>query len=99
MNKENIIFIYPKLFTFIKTEKILESEFNLISIKQNWSNKIILPFNFFIQFFFLIFSLHKSNIILVSFLILVFFSALFGRMFNKKVSIVYMEQIVFLSLR
>ena len=90
MNKENIIFIYPKLFTFIKTEiKILESEFNLISIKQNWSNKIILPFNFFIQFFFLIFNLHKSNIILVSFGgYWSFFPALFGRMFNKKVAIV-----------
>ena len=90
MKKENIIFIYPKLFTFIKTEiKILESEFNVISIKQNWSNKIILPFNFIIQFFFfLIFNLHKSNIILVSFRILVFFSALFGRMFNKAVAII-----------
>ena len=90
MNKENIIFIYPKLFTFIKTEiKILESEFNVISIKQNWSNKIILPFNFFIQFFFLIFNLHKSNIILVSFGgYWSFFPALFGRMFNKKVAIV-----------
>lgn len=90
MNKENIIFIYPKLFTFIKTEiKILESEFNVISIKQNWSNKIILPFNFFIQFFFLIFNLHKSNLILVSFGgYWSFFPALFGRMFNKKVAIV-----------
>ena len=90
MNKENIIFIYPKLFTFIKTEiKILESEFNVISIKQNWSNKIILPFNFFIQFFFLIFNFHKSNIILVSFGgYWSFFPALFGRIFNKKVAIV-----------
>ena len=90
MKKENIIFIYPKLFTFIKTEiKILESEFKVISIKQNWSNKIILPFNFIIQFFFLIFNLHKSNIILVSFGgYWSFFPALFGRMFNKKVAIV-----------
>ena len=90
MKKENIIFIYPKLFTFIQTEiKILESGFNVISIKQNWSNKIILPLNFIIQFFFLIFNLNKSKVILVSFGgYWSYLPALFGRIFKKKVAIV-----------
>ena len=90
MKKENIIFIYPELFTFIKTEiKILESEFKVISIKQNWSNKIFLPLNLIIQFFFLIFNLYKSNIILVSFGgYWSYLPALFGKILNKKVAIV-----------
>ena len=90
MKKENIIFIYPKLFTFIKTEiKILESEFKVISLTQNWTNKIFLPLNFIIQFFFLIFNLNQSNIILVSFGgYWSYLPALLGRMLNKKTVIV-----------
>ena len=68
MNKEKLIFIYPKLFTFIRTEiKILENDYKVISINQNWSNKIFLPLNFIIQFFFLIINFYNSKIILISF--------------------------------
>lgn len=90
MKQEKLIFIYPKLFTFIRTEiKILENDYKVISINQNWSNKIFLPVNFIIQLFFLIINFYNSKIILISFGgYWSFLPSLFGRIFNKKVAIV-----------
>ena len=46
MQKEKLIFIYPKLFTFIQTEiSLLSDNYELIYKTQNWKNKLLLPFN------------------------------------------------------
>jgi glycosyltransferase involved in cell wall biosynthesis len=90
MKKEKLIFIYPNFFTFIKTEEeILTDEFELITQDLNWPNKLLLPFNLFLQFFFLLLNINKVNRILISFggywsLL----PSLFGRLFRKKVAIV-----------
>lgn len=90
MKKERIIFIYPSLYTFIETEiELLSENFQLIYIDQKWSKKVLLPFNFIVQFFFLIFNLHKVDTILVSFGgYSSFLPALLGSLFGKKVAIV-----------
>ena len=90
MQKERIIFIYPKLFTFIKTErKLLSTDYEIISINQNWTNKFLLPLNLLHQLIFLLFNVKKVNTILVSFGgYWSFLPALFGKIFNKKVAIV-----------
>ena len=45
MNKPNLIFIYPKKFTFIRTEiKLLEEGYNLKTHDLNWENKKYLRF-------------------------------------------------------
>ena len=90
MKKEKLIFIYPNFFTFIKTEvEILTDEFELITQDLNWPNKLLLPFNLLLQFFFLLLNINKVNRILISFggywsLL----PSLFGRLFRKKVAIV-----------
>jgi glycosyltransferase involved in cell wall biosynthesis len=90
MEKEKIIFIYPKAFTFIETEiKLLSSEYQIISQDLNWANKYLLPFNLFLQFFFLVFNLFSTQKVLISFggywsLL----PGLFGKIFSKKVAIV-----------
>ena len=90
MKKKKLIFIYPKLYTFIQTEiKLLSDEFELITIDQNWSNKLLLPFTLIQQFVFLLFNISKVDTILVSFGgYLSFLPALFGKVFRKKVAIV-----------
>jgi len=90
MKKERIIFVYPCLYTFIKTEiELLSESFQLIYIDQKWSKKVLLPFNCIVQFFFLISNLHKVDTILVSFGgYSSFLPALLGNLFGKKVAIV-----------
>lgn len=90
MQKQRIIFIYPKLFTFIQTErKLLSNDYEIISINQNWTNKFLLPLNLLHQLIFLLFNMKKVNTILVSFGgYWSFLPALFGKIFNKKVAIV-----------
>ena len=90
MKKERIIFVYPSLYTFIKTEiELLSESFQLIYIDQEWSKKVLLPFNFIVQFFFLITNLHKVDTILVSFGgYSSFLPALLGNLFGKKVAII-----------
>ena len=90
MSKKKLIFIYPKLYTFIQTEiKALSSEFELITIDQDWLNRLLLPFTFIQQFVFLLFNISKVDTILVSFGgYLSFFPALFGKVFRKKVAII-----------
>lgn len=90
MKKEKLIFIYPKLFTFIKTEiRLLSSDFDLIIKENNWTNKFLLPFNLVSQFFFLLFNVGKADVILVSFGgYWSYLPSLFGRIFKKRVAIV-----------
>ena len=90
MSKKNLIFIYPKLYTFIQTEiKLLSDEFNLISINQNWERKILLPFNLIRQVIFLVINIRKVDTILISFGgYWSFFPALFSDLLGKKVAIV-----------
>ena len=90
MEREKLLFIYPKLFTFIDTEiKILSGSFEVIIIKQNWTNKFLLPINFFIQFIYLLFNIHKFKVILVSFGgYWSFLPVFFSKLFNKKIAIV-----------
>lgn len=90
MSKKKIIFIYPGLYTFIQTEiKLLSDEYQLISINQGWSKKLLLPFNLLIQFFFLLFNLHKVECILISFGgYSSFLPSLLGNLFGKKVAII-----------
>ncbi len=88
--RKKIIFVYPKLFTFIRTEqKILSEEFVIISKNQNWTNKFLLPFNLLQQLVFLLINLRKVEIILVSFggywsLL----PSVLGKFFGKKVAII-----------
>lgn len=88
--KENLIFIYPKKYTFIKTEiRLLESNYCIKDINLKWSKKLLLPFNFFLQFIFLIVNVFNSKIILISFAgYWSFLPALFGKIFNKKTYLV-----------
>ena len=90
MSKKNLIFIYPKLYTFIQTEiKLLSDEFDLISITQNWERKILLPFNLIRQVIFLVINIRKVDTILISFGgYWSFFPALFSDLLGKKVAIV-----------
>ena len=90
MSKKNLIFIYPKLYTFIQTEiKLLSDEFNLISITQNWERKTLLPFNLIRQVIFLVINIRKVDTILISFGgYWSFFPALFSNLLGKKVAIV-----------
>ena len=90
MQKEKIIFIYPKLYTFIHTEiNLLSDEFDLISITQNWERKILLPFNLIGQVVFLLINVRKVDVILISFGgYWSFFPALIGKLLGKKVAIV-----------
>ena len=90
MSKKNLIFIYPKLYTFIHTEiKLLSDEFDLISITQNWERKILLPFNLIRQVLFLLNYIRKVDTILISFGgYWSFFPALFSDLLGKKVAIV-----------
>ena len=90
MSKKKLIFIYPKLYTFIHTEiKILSDEFDLISITQNWELKILLPFNLIRQVVFLVINIRKVDTILISFGgYWSFFPTLFGILLGKKVAIV-----------
>ena len=90
MKKEKLIFIYPKLFTFIETEiKLLSDDYEIISKNQNWSNKYLFPFNLVMQFLFLLINIRKVNTILVSFGgYWSYLPALVGKIFNKKVAIV-----------
>ena len=90
MRKRKLIFIYPKLYTFIHTEiKLLSDEFDLISITQNWERKILLPFNLIRQVVFLVINIRKVDAILISFGgYWSFFPALFGSLLGKKVTIV-----------
>ena len=90
MEKENLLFIYPKSFTFIKTEaKLLSEEYNLIIQDLKWSSKLLLPINLIRQFLFLIVNLFNAKKILTSFG--GYWSLLpsfFGKIFGKKVAIV-----------
>ena len=90
MSKKKLIFIYPKLYTFIHTEiKLLSDEFDLISITQNWERKMLLPFNLIRQVVFLLINIRKVDTILISFGgYWSFFPALFGNLLGKKVAIV-----------
>ena len=90
MHKKKIIFIYPTLYTFIQTDiKLLSENFELISVNQNWSSKLLLPFNIVYQFFFIILNIHRVETILVSFAgYCSFLPALLGRIFNKKVAVI-----------
>lgn len=90
MHKEKLIFIYPKLFTFIRTEiKLLSDDYDLLHKNQNWTNKYLLPFNLINQLFFLFFNIRKVNTILISFAgYSSYLPALLGRLFDKKVTIV-----------
>lgn len=90
MRKEKLIFIYPKLFTFIKTEiKLLSEDYELIHQSRNWSSKFLLPLNLITQCFFLFLNINRVNTILVSFGgYWSFLPSLFGKLFKKKVVIV-----------
>ena len=90
MSRKKLIFIYPKLYTFIHTEiKLLSDEFDLISITQNWERKFLLPFNLIRQVVFLLINIRKVDTILISFGgYWSFLPALFGNLLGKKVAIV-----------
>ena len=90
MPKKKLLFIYPNLYTFIQTEiDLLSDDYDIISITQKWSNKILLPFNLLIQFFFLIYNLPRVKVVLISFAgYSSFLPCLLGNLLNKKVLIV-----------
>ena len=90
MPKKKLLFIYPNLYTFIQTEiDLLSDDYDIISITQKWSNKILLPFNLTVQFFFLLYSLPRVKVVLISFAgYSSFLPSLLGYMLNKKVLIV-----------
>ena len=90
MPKNKLLFIYPNLYTFIQTEiDLLSDDYDIISINQKWSNKILLPFNLLIQFFFLLYNLPRVKVILISFAgYSSFLPVLLGNLLNKKVLII-----------
>jgi len=90
MSKKKLIFIYPKLYTFIHTEiKLLSDEFEVISLDQSWNRKFFLPFNLIRQVVFLVINIKKVDTILISFAgYWSFLPALFGNLLGKKVAIV-----------
>ena len=73
--KKKLLFIYPQLYTFVKTDlELLSDKFQIISFNQKWSSKYLLPFNLIVQFFYLLFNLVKVDTILISFWWLSFFA-------------------------
>ena len=90
MPKKKLLFIYPNLYTFIQTEiDLLSDDYDIISITQKWSNKILLPFNLLIQFFFLLYNLPRVKVVLISFAgYSSFLPCLLANLLNKKVLIV-----------
>ena len=90
MQKQKLIFIYPKLYTFIHTEiKLLSDAFDLITITQNWERKILLPFNLIRQVVFLLINIRNVDAILISFGgYWSFFPTLIGKLLGKKIAIV-----------
>ena len=90
MRREKLIFIYPKLFTFIDTEKrLLSEEYDLLCLDQPWTNKIYLPINFIRQFLFLVINIRRADTILISFAgYWSLLPSLFGNIFNKRTAIV-----------
>ena len=90
MTRKNLIFIYPKRFTFIETEiKLLHNDFKLISLDQRWNSKWLLPFNLIYQFFFLLFNIFRADCILVSFAgYWSLLPAIFGKLFKKNLFII-----------
>ena len=60
--KKKLLFIYPQLYTFVKTDlELLSDKFQIISFNQKWSSKYLLPFNLIVQFFYLLFNLVKGG--------------------------------------
>jgi len=90
MEREKLLFIYPKLFTFVQTDiELISSDYHVITIDQDWGNKLFLPFNLLYQFFTLLFVIIRVDVILISFGgYWSFLPALLGRIFGKKVSII-----------
>jgi len=63
-NKPNLIMMYVILSTFTKRDiALLSDEFNVIPYHFNTSSKFNLPFAFIKQFFYLLFRINKTNII------------------------------------
>lgn len=85
MNRKKVLFFYPKLFTFIKTDlEILEKHYHVKSQRFELSKKIFTPFAFLRQFIFLIANIWKADVIVCDFAGYVsFLPTLFGKVFGK----------------
>ena len=90
MKKKELLFVFPKKFTFIDTEiKLLDTKFNIDYLQQNWQNKCLVITNLLIQFVHTILKIKKTDIILISFAgYWSLIPSIIGNLFNKKVAIV-----------
>lgn len=81
---------YVVYATFVKRDiEILEKEFQVYKYHFNTTNKLLLPFAFLKQFFYLLFNGHKFNsMVIQSSGYVSFLPVVFGKIFNKTVVII-----------
>ncbi|MBP9705534.1 MAG: glycosyltransferase [Chitinophagales bacterium] len=82
--QKKVLFFYPKLFTFIQIDKeILEKQFDVKSFEFGPSSKIFTPISFIKQFFFLVWQIRNTKVIVCDFAGYVsFLPTLFGKIFS-----------------
>lgn len=83
--KKKVLFFYPVLFTFIKTDKvILEKHFTVKSFAFQPKSKLFTPIAFIKQLFFLMWHIRNTDVIVCDFAgYLSFLPTLFGKLFGK----------------
>jgi glycosyltransferase involved in cell wall biosynthesis len=87
MKKRKIIFCYPVLSTFIKKDlDFLSQKYNLVSHSFNPKDKLLTPFRFIDQFFFLLKNIFSTDLVICKFAgYHSFLPSLSGKFFNKPV--------------
>lgn len=66
--KQNIIYVAPKISTFVKNDiRLLSTKYNVNKNIYNWHSKIHTPYNLLKQFAYILSNIYKTNAIIVSF--------------------------------
>jgi len=90
MGSRKVIYVHSVNTSFVKKDlALLESNFTVKTSFFNPNNKLLVPFQFVMQFFFLFFNIWRSNIVISQFAgYQSFLPALFAKVFNKPCLIV-----------
>ena len=90
MGSRKVLYVHSVNTSFVKKDlALLESNFRVKKSFFNPNNKLLVPFQFIMQFFFLFFNIWRSNIVISQFAgYQSFLPALFAKIFNKPCLIV-----------
>ena len=90
MDSSKVIYVHSVNTSFVKKDlALLESNFRVKKSFFNPNNKLLVPFQFAMQFFFLFFNIRRSNIVISQFAgYQSFLPTLFAKIFNKPCLIV-----------